>query len=83
MDVSQSVTPAELEPDPDSPVSSRFVRRPAGAAYHATLIKENGSNRSNTARNRDEYGPNFWLVFSGRGYPEIGFLRRDLLSSAP
>ena len=66
MNVSESVTPAELEPEPDSPVPIRMARRHGERhACQTSVTKESSPGCSKIARDGNTQGPVGWLGSNG------------------
>ncbi len=83
MNVSESVTPAELEPEPDSPVPIRMARRTASDSCQTSVTKESSPGCSKIARNGNAQGPVGWLAATGCSYPGSAHPRRGPALPAP
>lgn len=83
MNDSHSVTPAELEPEPDSTVPIRSARHSAGCMVQTAVNQENSLIFSKIARNRDAHLPLARQDVSGCEHPGRDALERDLAIGLP
>ena len=77
MNVSDCLTPAEIEPEPDSPIPIRRARRTVGAAHLWPVNRTNSLSCFNIARKGHAHEPDVWLLALGCSYPASAPLPRD------